>query len=632
MKRRLPALIVAATAALAVLPPFAGGAAASSAEATPLTAEAPSAASQAAPRPGGLDDFGIASFDAEYALGRDDEGRSVLRTVETIVAVFPDFDQNRGFIRDIPRVYNDVDTEVTVVSVTDETGAARSFSTESYGDFLAVTMAVPEGSFVHGEQTYVLEYTQRDVTRHFSDTGVDEFYWDVNGTGWAQPFGRVSATLTLEGDLGSRLTGNAVCYRGAYGSSDTCPIVIDGSTITAETDVLLPHENLTIAVAFDAGTFAAKPVPFLERVPLLLWAAPASFVSALALTIGTIARRRRGPRRTRAIIAQYEPPEGMSTALAAELIRERRKAMTATLLDLAVRRRIRLLHKIEEGKTRRGRPIDRYGAHAVTGEDLDRLDEYAYARIFGTGTASAVQSGRQVWFDTRSTLLGDLGAALQQRAKKRALDLGLTRKSSSRITLLIVLLYLLAITLPVLHGILINSFVITTVFAAFGFNIIIWVIVATLIAMRVAIGLTADGARLRDHLLGLREYIRLAEADRIRMLQSASGAEVSPEFVVQVYERLLPYAVLFGYENEWQGELARYYRQSAPEWMSDERGAFSQPMRIGDFHSFVASQPRTVSSSGSGGGGSSSSWSSSGGSSGGGFSGGGGGGGGGRGV
>ena len=40
--------------------------------------------------------------------------------------------------------------------------------------------------FVHGAQTYVFTYTLENVTRFFDDTGVDEFYWDVNGTEWQQ--------------------------------------------------------------------------------------------------------------------------------------------------------------------------------------------------------------------------------------------------------------------------------------------------------------------------------------------------------------------------------------------------------------------------------------------------------------
>ncbi len=62
-----------------------------------------------------------------------------------------------------------------------------------------------------------------------------------------------------------------------------------------------------------------------------------------------------------------------------------------------------------------------------------------------------------------------------------------------------------------------------------------------------------------DHLLGLRDYMQLAEADRIRYLQSPDGAErvdVDDQTqLVKLYERLLPYAVIFGIEEDWAKEL-----------------------------------------------------------------------------
>ena len=77
--------------------------------------------------------------------------------------------------------------------------------------------------------------------------------------------------------------------------------------------------------------------------------------------------------------------------------------------------------------------------------------------------------------------------------------------------------------------------------------------------------LTVRGAETRDHLLGLKEFIAWAEADRIRMLQSPSGAERVPVDVddprqkLALYEKLLPYAVVFGQEKEWSRQLAVLY-------------------------------------------------------------------------
>jgi uncharacterized membrane protein YgcG len=164
---------------------------------------------------------------------------------------------------------------------------------------------------------------------------------------------------------------------------------------------------------------------------------------------------------------------------------------------------------------------------------------------------------------------------------------------------------------------------------------------ATLVTVADVRPLTERGRAIRDHLEGLRLYIRLAEADRLRVLQSPTGAlrveraglssaggpegPPDPAVVLKLNERLLPYAVLFGLEREWSRELAALYEQSGeqPGWY-DGRSAFNAAA----FSAGVSSFSSTSSTSWSG----SSSSSSSSGSSGGGSSGGGGGGGGGGGV
>lgn len=80
--------------------------------------------------------------------------------------------------------------------------------------------------------------------------------------------------------------------------------------------------------------------------------------------------------------------------------------------------------------------------------------------------------------------------------------------------------------------------------------------------------LPASGFAVRDHLAGLRDYITLAEADRLRFLQSPNGAlrhridtaEGRVEALV-LNEKLLPYAVLFGQEREWAQLLQTEHRE-----------------------------------------------------------------------
>lgn len=591
-----------------------------------------------------LDDFSFDHFHVDFALGRDDERRSTLNVTERFDARFPDYDQNRGFIREIPRVYAGHTVDITVDSVVDETGASRPFTVSAEGDFVWITMAVPEGEFVRGPQTYVIDYSVRDVTRYFGDTGVDEFYWDLNGTEWAQPFGEVSATLTVADDIAPAMTGDASCYRGELGSDMACTAHHSGNTVSVSESLLEPGENVSIAVAFTAGTFADAPAenyyetpnadapggfPFststpLSRalspggVPLLLVAAPASFIAALVLFIVSAASgRKRGS--GRAIIAQYEPPEGVSVAVAAEIVRQPQKSMTASLLDLAVRGNVRMVHD---------QSADIYGVQSVSPGGLSPIEAGLYDSVFGPEDAP----GSTMWIDGKSTRLGDAAGALKRKAVATAKQEGYLVVPKKTLTTWAIMLVVLAFALPVLHSIITLNFMFLVVSVAVGAQILVWSLIGVVAFSKKRTTLSDTGQLLHDHLMGLREYIRLAEADRIRMLQSVSGAEVDVHRIVRIYERLLPYAVLFGYEREWQQELVRYYRESSPEWLAGDN-LLSPNMSFSGFHSAVYAQPITRAASSSFGSGSGGSFSSfSGGSSGGGFSGGGGGGGGGRGI
>lgn len=137
--------------------------------------------------------------------------------------------------------------------------------------------------------------------------------------------------------------------------------------------------------------------------------------------------------------------------------------------------------------------------------------------------------------------------------------------------------------------------------------------------------LTDKGLTLVRYLKGLEMYIKLAEADRIKTLQSPKGAERVGDMadeakLIKFYERLLPYAVLFGVEKQWNKELGRHYEnmKQQPDWYIGSSSIYSAAAFSTAISSFKTSASYT-----------SSSGSSSGGSGGGGFSGGGGGGGGG---
>jgi uncharacterized membrane protein YgcG len=127
---------------------------------------------------------------------------------------------------------------------------------------------------------------------------------------------------------------------------------------------------------------------------------------------------------------------------------------------------------------------------------------------------------------------------------------------------------------------------------------------------------TQAGVEMHDYLEGLKMYMKLAEADRIKYLQSPEGAEKLPtgtdinsqKFKVKLFEDLLPYAVLFGIEKEWAKQFKDLYQQP-PDWYRGNWSTFNTAYLASSLGSFngaamtAFTSPSSSSSSGFGGGG-----------------------------
>jgi uncharacterized membrane protein YgcG len=650
---------------------------------------APLAAAATPLVPAGVQDFEFESYSADYYLGRDAEGHATLRTVETFVARFPDFDQNRGMIRAIPNDYDGVPLRTNVESVVDENGDPVPYEQTMSGGFTELALGTDD--FVHGRTTYTIAYTQQNVVRAFTDTNDDEFYWDTNGTGFAQPFGTVAARVHLDPSLTEYLTGNNACYRGAQGSSDSCELThtpdAAGDTFTASVRDLGPGENLTVVVAFALGTFVQVPAeqrpddgfpdggsPFLPgQAESPWWLTAASIGSVLLIVLGTaftIVWRFVKPASAKGsgiIVPQYTPPKDLDLLEAAEIVGRSSSGLPAQLVSFAVRGKLRILDY----------PVTASGArYTLQLLDLDGLDptELDLMRaLFGDGAIdhlARLQSSGILDEATMGAIASFLGggatapdetlprigaiqevgvvddaaaaaiATVRSEVRKSVTARGLLQKRSPLVGILAAaVMFVMAF---VSMGLFMVSVFFTTVnpWGIVGFLLaILGCFLCAGFAFRPAVP-TAAGAVHRDYLLGIRDYLQLAEADRFRMLQSPEGAERvraegldirQPAQRVKLYEKLLPFAVLWGVERDWAKELTILYGDAAPDWFVSA-GAFDSAALSSALGSIATTTiaRQTVSSSSSG-----SSWSGSsggsfsGGSFGGGFSGGGGGGGGG---
>lgn len=558
----------------------------------------------------GVNDFEIQNYQIDYYLSRDTQNHSRLKTVETITALFPSYDQNHGIERAIPSKYDGHPVYFSPESVTSSTGAYVPYTT--YGSNGNTVLRIGSADrYVHGLQTYKITYTEREVTKYFEDTKDDEFYWDTNGTEWLVPINSLAVHVHLDTALKQALNGRRQCYQGTSGSSNTCTLtpVDDGFTASAAT--VLPGENITVAIGFKPGTFAVYTPTLLERLAQYwLYSLLATIPLAVILIIWFLVRRYRRAYRIAeigTIIPEYLPPEATSISAAGTIARVNGRTFSAQLIDLAVRGYLKIYQTSEKSFFRKANfeiEIVR-DIHDLSAEEQELMND-----IFST---TAVGSRLNMESLKRNTAVGVKVSDNQRKLDKNiagSYGLKLPDDVQRRWFKRAALWSFVAAIVTLSPALLVSS------------------LIALIIGFTLK-PLTDKGLELYRYLKGLEMYIKVAEADRMRMLQSPEGALKLPAPVdtndkrqlVKLYESVLPYAILFGQEKSWNSQLGHYYETTgeSPYWYS---GTNANAFNAAAFSNSISSfnQAASYSSAGS---------SSSGGSGGGGSSGGGGGGGGG---
>lgn len=564
-----------------------------------------------------VDNFSYASWDADYDLGVDRDGRSRLHVTETLVARFPDVDQNRGIVRGLPTSYEGARIDTRIVSVTDEDGADVPFETDTDDGVLYVLTG--DDDYVQGLTTYVIEYTMSDVILQ-ADSGVDEFYWDLLPLDSTQAIESFRASVTVDAALSAGLTGSARCYSGAAGSTDEC--ALQGPQAEGDTTVFsvasgerAAGDGVTVAIGFEPGIVAPSPArqpnPLADTVPAIAAIGAAGLSLGGWVAVWLFVRRRRVA--DGVVVAQYDVPDRMPPLLAAALIPGAKDPVPAEIVHLAVRGTLRIEEVAEDERPR----LRRLPGTAIP----DQLDVEALDALFvGADDAGVAElPAASESFAARTT-------ALVQSGKEAATSQGFTTTARARGAMI---LQWCAIAIAAaglglsLWGVISGRTSAVPALVAISFAAFI-VLASSFFVFAKHTVLTVEGARELEYLRGVEEFIRVAEADRLRMLQSYSGAERRQDGtanVIVLYERLLPYAMLFGMEDEWGGVLESAYshEQHGAGWIGDPTSPYLRTQLALFAVSSHAAASYTAPSTGSS--------SSAGGSFGGGFSGGGGGGG-----
>ncbi len=532
----------------------------------------------------------IADFDVSVEVQKDGD----ILVTETIAVIAEGYQIQRGIFRDLPRTYlkgmRTLPYAYDVRSVMRD-GKSEPYATEKGGNAFRIRIGDADVYLDNGPHRYVLSYEVKNQVRYFGD--YDEIYWNATGNYWAFPIERARARVMLPGGAGAIQTAGYTGYEGStdrnYGYE-----FANGAHLFETTAPLAAGEGMTIAVGFAKGI--VDP-PSAADARGEWWAANASLVilGGAMLLIGAYyafawARVGRDPTKG-PVFARYEPPKGFSPAAVHHVYHRGlagHNALIATLVNLAIRRRIRIDVDKKKKTVLSRRSIS-------GGEGLSPIDVNLETRLLpGDGEFSFGEK-------YNSTLT----SAYEEFRKALSKTYGAPYFKWNRGFLA------LAIGLSVAAIILAVNF-------AIAWTALHTAAIAALIAMAFAASYflpaaTAKGQDIRTEIEGFRLYLKTAEQLQLNSVEV--GSDAPPPMTVERYERFLPYAIALGVEKPWTEHFEKLMPKEAasyqPYWAGGDYGGGRSLSGINNAlvssmsSGVSSSMPQSSSSSGSGGGGSS---------------------------
>jgi uncharacterized membrane protein YgcG len=560
----------------------------------------------------------IRNFDVQLVINSD----AGVDVTETIDADF--FVPKHGIVREMPVHYavgmHQYSLRVRVRGVDDGAGRAYESSISHEDNLMKIRIGSPEFT-ISGRQRYRIRYHLERVIlwegNHAWENGNSAVLrWNATGTEWQVPIEACKVTVHFPRDLND-FELNTDAWTGHYGAREKnyTKRMVDSRTLEfATTAALRPREGISIEISMPANA-VTEPGRWKEFTWWLTDNFPyAVFPLTAALCFGFWLFRGRDLPGMGTIVVNYEAPQGLTPAEVGTLVDEHvdLRDISATIIDLAVRGYL----KIEELATNSwfSSGSDYRFKKLKEPQGLKTFELRLYNQIFSRGDEVTLSDLQEKFFPVLPQVKKDLYGGL---SKEGFFDGNpeTVRGTSFVLGILMVLAVLGAaalIQLALIGRVFFLPFIIAGILS----------VLVVLFTSRVMPRKTRKGRIAWEKIAGLQEYIRRAEVDDIQQ-QERQG----------IFERLLPYAIIFGLSKRWGKAFADLYRVP-PDWYQPARPMdFSTWVLVNDLDRSIymmnqtfPTQPRVDSSTGSGGGGYS--WSS-GGFSGGGFSGGGFGGGGG---
>jgi uncharacterized membrane protein len=530
-------------------------------------------------------DWYIKDFQSEIVVNYD----STLLITEKITADCGNASGKHGIFRTLPTVLRTTDKTISMpielVSITDFTGKSLQYSTQTDYANKTVTWKIGDPDrTVTGENQYLITYKIKNAIL-FGNADFDEFYWNLSGNFWDLEIDNFTGKIIFPTEV-TKSNAQVEYYTGSLGSKSKDGAkyswIGDNSLQFQSTGILGIGEGITASVTFPKNIFKPYVPTFWEKYALYLWFIIPLLVFSICFVLWEKYGKEPGEKKT--IIAEFDIPEKLSPLELGTLFTNgnlKTEFITAAIVNLAVKKIIRIEEVEKTGFLAFGKDYKLIVISRDRSAELSVAEQSLYEAIFDGKEEILLSSLKNEFYKSLPEIKK---VTLESLEEKKLIE-------KSGLTYQIVF---------IVAGVLLA--VATFFLASFSLLSLPAMLLATLIVFVFAIFMpkrTPTGTEVNWKTKGFRLYMETAEKYREQFNEKEN-----------IFEKLLPYAIMFGMTKLWIKKMKEIYGENYfnayhPKWfVGGSMANFDADGFASHVDSLSSAMAANVSSgSGSGGGG-----------------------------
>ena len=484
-----------------------------------------------------ITDWYIKDFQSEIIVNKD----SSLTITEKIVADCGNLPDKHGIFRILPTrtktTERTIHNPIELISITDFNDNPLKYSTIRKNDTITWKIGDPDIT-VTGENYYKIKYRVKNAIR-FNNPNFDELYWNLNGNFWDIEADSFVADIFFPSEV-SEQNSQVDYYTGYLGEKDKSLAEyewIDRNILQFNsTTTLSKQQGITVSVTFQKNIFTPYKPTFFEKYGKYFWFLMPVLIFIVCFWIW----RKYGddPSIKKTIIPEFEIPENLTPIQMGMLASSgafKNSLISASIVNLAVNGFI----SIEEvkGSFLHKKDFKLKKLKESASGDFSEAERLIFENLFEIKDEILLSSLKTKFYKNIPQI--------KRSAKDNLIAKELiTKKGLIYQIVFMVIGFALLFAIPLLF--------ITPVIII---SAIILIVFSFIMPKR-----TLKGAELNWRVKGFKLYMKTAEQYRQQFYEKEN-----------IFEKLLPYAMIFGMTKEWIKKMEQiygtdYFQTHVPVW------------------------------------------------------------------